>query len=120
MPRRFLFACLALFLTLGSDASASRPLRSAIRATQQKVVKIYGAGGLRQLEAYQTGIVISPEGHVLTTLSYVLDTDDLAVVLDSGQKFQAEFVASDPVLELALLKLPAEEPLPAFDLTSTK
>ena len=32
------------------------------------------------MESYQSGIIVSPEGHVLTTLSYVLDTDELAVV----------------------------------------
>lgn len=116
-PATLRFAVLLLLLLLSTESQASRPQRSAIRTTQQKVVKIYGAGGLRQMEAYQTGILVSLEGHVLTSLSYVLDTDDLAVVLDNGQKFQGDFVASDPVLELALLKLPTEEPLPAFNLS---
>jgi S1-C subfamily serine protease len=84
-------------------------------------VKIYGAGGIRGLEAYQTGILISPDGQVLTVLSYVLDTDDLAVVLDDGRKYAAKVSAVDPVSELALLELPIEgEPLPAFDLQATK
>jgi len=110
-----------IILSLVLIATASLPcpaksLRTVLRESQQKVVKIYGAGGLRQMEAYQTGVLISPEGHVLTVLSYVLDTDDLAVVLDDGQEFEAEFLASDPVLELALLKLPVETLLPHFDL----
>ena len=94
-------------------------LQQTIRTAQSKMAKIYGAGGLRQMEAYQSGILISPEGHVLTALSYVLDTDDLAVVLDNGRKWQAEFVGSDPLTELALLKLPVEgEQLPYFNLRS--
>ncbi|QDS99424.1 S1C family serine protease [Adhaeretor mobilis] len=110
-----------IFMSLLLIAAACQPcsgktLRSVLRETQKKVVKIYGAGGLRQMEAYQSGILISAEGHVLTVLSYVLDTDDLAVVLDDGQLFEAELLASDPVLELALLKLPAESSVPHFDL----
>jgi len=90
-----------------------------IRDAQQKVVKIYGAGGVRGLEAYQTGILISPEGHVLTVQSYVLDTDDLAVVLDDGRKYQAELLGVDPVRELAVLKLPVDDgALPHFDLSA--
>ena len=54
------------------------------------MVKIYGAGGLRGLEAYQTGFLISAEGHVLTVLSYVLDTDVITVTLDDGRKFEAQ------------------------------
>lgn len=108
-------ACICLILPLPTAQSAN--LRQNIRTAQSKVVKIFGAGGLRQLEAYQTGILISPDGYVLTALSYVLDTDDLAVILDDGRKWQAEFIGSDLVTELALLKLPIEgEQLPHYDL----
>jgi serine protease Do len=93
-------------------------LHDTIRDAQRKVVKIYGAGGISGLEAYQTGVLISPEGHVLTVQSYVLDTDDLAVVLDDGRKFEGELLGTDPVRELAVLKLPVDEELPHFDLAS--
>jgi serine protease Do len=99
----------------------AQSLHDAIRQAQRKMVKIYGAGGVRGLEAYQTGILVSPEGHVLTVLSYVLDTDDLAVVLDDGRKFVARVLAVDPVSELAVLEVPTEgDQLPAFDLKSAK
>ena len=110
---------LATVVLLSSHAlsASDTNLTEVIREAQTKVVKIFGAGGFRQLEAYQSGIIISPEGHVLTSLSYVLDTDDLVVVLDDGRSLKPEFVGSDPVRELALLKLPlAEESLPYFDL----
>lgn len=99
-----------------SNANAAA-LHETIRDVQRKVVKIYGAGGMKELEAYQTGILISAEGHVLTVQSYVLDTDDLAVVLDDGRKFKAEVLGVDPVRELAVLKLPIEaDSLPHFEL----
>jgi len=91
--------------------------QSTIREAQSKVVKIYGAGGLRRMEAYQTGILVSPQGHVLTAWSYVLDTEDLVVIRDDGRKSQAELIGHDPILELALLKLPLEEEsVPYFEL----
>ena len=77
-------------------STLAAPLHDTIRDAQRKVVKIYGAGGVRGLEAYQTGILISPEGHVLTALSYVLDTDDLTVVLDDGRQFTAELTRRRP------------------------
>ncbi len=95
------------------------PTRQAVREAQSKVVKIYGAGGLRKMEAYQSGILISPQGHVLTMFSYVLDTDDLVAILDDGRKFQLEFLRSDPIRDIAILRLKAEgETLPYFDLHS--
>ncbi len=117
-PRWFacVFACMAIIATSNAYGAS---LYDTIRDAQRKVVKIYGAGGVSGLEAYQTGILISPEGHVLTVQSYVLDTDDLAVVLDDGRKFKGEVLGTDPVRELAVIKLPLEdETLPHFDLAA--
>lgn len=119
--RRFC-AYLVMLAISATAAGAQAPnFQQTLRDAQSKIVKIYGAGGFRQLEAYQTGILISPEGHILTAWSYVLDTDDVAVVLDDGRKWNAEFVGSDPVLELALLKLPVDDQvLPYFDLHDSR
>lgn len=79
------------------------------------MVKIYGAGGLRGLEAYQSGMLMSADGHVLTAWSYVLDSDDVAVVLDDGRKYPATLVGADPLTEIAVLKIdPGKEKLPHF------
>ncbi len=109
-----------LTLSAGADAT-SQDLQQMLRDAQTKVVKIYGAGGFRGMEAYQTGLLLSSEGHLLTSWSYVLDTDDLVVILDDGRRWSAELVASDPVLELAVFKLPVEgETLPHFDLRTAR
>jgi serine protease Do len=90
----------------------------AARAAQLKVVKVYGSGGLRGMEAYQTGLLISADGHVLTALSYVLDADEVTVVLDDGRRFTARHVGADPLTEIAVVKFdPEGEPLPYFDLS---
>ena len=68
------------------------------------------------MEAYQSGFLISPEGHVLTAHSYVLDADYITCTLDDGQKFEAKFVGADPRLEIAVLKIEGKD-LPHFDLS---
>lgn len=93
------------------------PVTKAVQRVQPMIVKIYGAGGLRGLEAYQSGMLISEEGYILTTWSYVLDTDEITVILDDGRKFAAELVGADPGLDAAVLKVDATE-LPFFDLTA--
>ena len=95
-PRRLLglFASLALALltvTHASRAAEDASLHATIRQAQRRIVKIYGAGGVRGLEAYQSGVLISPEGHVLTALSYVLDSDQLTVVLDDVRILQGRW-----------------------------
>lgn len=86
---------------------------------QGRMVKVYGAGGLRGLEAYQSGFLISATGHVLTVWSYVLDTDYITVVLGDGRKFEAKLLGADPKLETAVLKIEAED-LPHFDLAASQ
>ena len=83
--------------------------------TQPKIVKIFGAGGLRGLEAYQSGFLISGEGHILTAWSYVLDSDVVTVYLDDGRKLAAEVLGMDPRSEIAVLKIDGQD-LPHFKL----
>lgn len=80
-----------------------------IAGVQPKIVKIYGAGGLQGLEPYQSGFLISPNGHILTVWSYVLDTDFISVTLDDGRRYTAELLGADPRLEIAVLKIDAQD-----------
>lgn len=98
-------------------ALADSSFADVILTAQPKIVKIYGAGGFRGLEAYQSGFLISSEGHVLTVWSYVLDTDVITVVLHDGRRFEAKLLGADPRLDLAVLKIEATG-LESFDLTA--
>ena len=91
---------------------AQPPLASSAQDANQKVVKIYGAGGVRGLEAYQSGFLVSPDGHVATVWSYVLDVEPV-VVLSDGRRFESKIVGFEPSLELAVLKIEASD-LPFF------
>lgn len=98
-------AALAALLSLPGAAAAQNSFAQATAEIQPKMVKIYGAGGLRGLEAYQTGFLISGDGYILTVWSYVLDADVVDVALFDGRKFEAQLVGMDPRLEIALVKI---------------
>lgn len=113
-------ACLlAAALLTSAPARAQDSLASVVAQTQPKVVKIYGAGGVRGLEHYQSGVLISAEGHILTAWSHVLDSDELVVLMHDGQRYLAQLVGSDPALEIALVKVAGSD-LPHFDLEQAK
>jgi serine protease Do len=99
-------------------ADAASP-QETIAGAARKVVKIHGAGGVRGLEAYQTGILVSPAGHIVTVMSTVLDADELTCVLDDGRRYRATMLGVDPRRELAVLSVDAEE-LPAFTLAASE
>jgi S1-C subfamily serine protease len=107
----FHFAFFICLSPLASEANAESPIETA----QRRVVKIYGAGGATGLEAYQTGVLISPEGHVLTAWSYVLDTSTVVAYLHDGRRLEATLVGADPKLEIAVLKIDVRD-VPYFDL----
>lgn len=110
-PMKF-FATIAVVAALWSivpadliGSAAAQDLQQVVRGVQPKLVKIQGAGGYKGLEPYQSGFLFSPDGHILTVWSYVLDTDYVTVTLDNGRRLDAKLVAADPRLEIAVLKV---------------
>jgi S1-C subfamily serine protease len=99
-------------------ATAQTPSLSELsRAAQQRVVKIYGAGGAGGLDTYQSGFLVSPIGHIATAWSPVLDVPPI-IRLNDGARYEAEVVDFEPALELAVLKINASD-LPYFELDTT-
>ena len=83
---KFILVVLCAWLTVGSFASA----QSRIDMVQQRIVKIFGAGGIRNLNAYSSGFIVDSRGYAITVWNHVLDTSELSVVLHNGRKYAAE------------------------------
>jgi S1-C subfamily serine protease len=118
---RFL-SLLLLFAISSSAAYADVSFSQVVKETNRKMVKVYGAGGYRGVNAYCTGVLISADGYILTVYSPTLDTNNLRVHLYDGTKHNVELVAAEPQLDVALLRIKdrerfVEQPLPFFDLT---
>lgn len=96
------------------DAAAESSPQLVAATAARSVVKIYGAGGLRGLEAYQSGIILSPDGRIVTAMSTVLDSEGIDCVLDDGRRFEATLIGVDPRRELAVLSIDATD-LPAAE-----
>ncbi|MBL8851252.1 MAG: serine protease [Planctomycetaceae bacterium] len=111
--------CLALaFAVLVSLPASAAPDPAVIDSVQQRVVKIYGSGGIANLYSYGTGFLVSPEGHIVTVWSHVLDGDVVTVVLNDGRRFYGKLLNAEPKLDLAVVKIDASD-LPYFDLQQT-
>ncbi len=99
---------LIIFLAIRSHAKDTRAVtlgsvnQTAV-ATELKTVKLYGAGGVAGLDAYQSGFFISEKGHILTVWSTVLDLDTVIAVTSDGKRLEAKVVGIDPNLEIAVL-----------------
>jgi len=111
MTMRLVLAFLVATAVVRAEGGDAAP-QAVAAAGARSVVKIYGAGGVRGLEAYQSGVIVSPEGRIITVMSTVLDSDGIDCVLDDGRRFAARLVGVDPRRELAILAIDAVD-LPA-------
>ncbi len=122
-----ILACWMLLTDLGKnqiiaaevqrDANVTINNEALISTSQEKVVKLYGAGGVKGLESYQSGVIINDQGHILTSWSTVLDVPKVRVVTFDGRRLDATMVGVDPQNELAVLKI-EDAGLVGFDLTN--
>ncbi|MCS6977130.1 MAG: S1C family serine protease [Gemmatales bacterium] len=123
MTKRFTTILALLVWCLTAPAAlADVSFAEVVRKTNPKIVKVYGAGGFRGVTAYCSGVLISPDGYILTVYSPTLDTRELRVHLYDGTRHACELVAAEPQLDVALIRIKERErfkdlPLDYFDLS---
>ena len=52
-----------------------------------------------------SGVIVSPEGHILTNNHVIEEADDIEVVLADGRRAAAKVIGTDPDTDLALLQI---------------
>ncbi|MCX7168330.1 MAG: Do family serine endopeptidase [Rhodocyclales bacterium] len=61
-----------------------------------------------------SGVVVSPEGYILTNFHVIDGADEIEVAHSDGRKYKARVVGSDPESDLAVLRIPADHKLPVI------
>lgn len=59
----------------------------------------------REAMASGSGVIISPDGYIVTNNHVVENAEDLTVVLSDNREYPAEIVGTDPNTDLALIKI---------------
>jgi len=118
------FLPIVALLVLGSAARAQLPYDKVALEANEKLVKLFGAGGYRGAESFGTGILVSPKGHILTAAAPFLDGRELRLHLPDGRKYAFKVKAIEPEFDAAVLEIvqPKKEviplELPYFDVTA--
>ncbi|RIX40730.1 MAG: Do family serine endopeptidase [Rhodocyclales bacterium GT-UBC] len=60
-----------------------------------------------------SGVIVSPNGYILTNFHVVEAADDIQVSLNDGHTYKAKLIGSDPESDLAILQIKADK-LPAI------
>ena len=74
----------------------------------------YGAGGTQQQEQVGTGsgVIISEDGYIVTNNHVIKDAQDIEITLNNKKSYKAKLIGTDSKMDIALLKIDAEEKLP--------
>lgn len=59
-------------------------------------------------EASGSGVIISPDGYIVTNNHVVSGADELTVTLNDNREFSARIIGTDPTTDLALIKINAK------------
>ena len=122
-----------------SDTAAPGSYRDAAKRAMSSVVNIYTAkqvkpqkspllddpffkkffgerpNGERKLSSLGSGVIVSPDGFILTNNHVVATADEIEVALVDGRKARAKVVGTDPETDLAVIKIDLPN-LPAITL----
>ena len=111
------FTALFLYLSLGSaNAEEQSPLDLAVAGVKPALVRIhvvetyYREGRELKYEASGSGAVISAEGHVITNHHVAGHAKLITCTFSNKEEISAELVGTDPLTDIAVLKLTPDEP----------
>lgn len=68
--------------------------------------------GKQVRQSLGSGVIIDPEGHVITNDHVIIKAGKITVTLVDGRELEAQLIGSDPESDLALLKIKNQQNLP--------
>lgn len=74
----------------------------------------------RSQQGLGSGVIISPDGYVLTNNHVVTDADLISIELTDGRSYQARIIGADEESDVAVLKVDADKALPTVPVGDSK
>lgn len=69
----------------------------------------YGNSGGRALQGAGSGVIITPDGYIVTNNHVIEGASELEVTLNNNETYKADVIGSDPITDIALIKIDAED-----------
>ena len=87
------------------DRAPKTRLEKTIAKLLPSIVKVHGASGLKTIQSYSTGMVVSTKGHILTLDLILVQKDRTKVVLHDGTVCEVDVYPAEEVHGVRMLKI---------------
>ncbi len=71
-----------------------------------------GGGQARPMVGSGSGVIISPDGYIVTNNHVIENASQLQVTLNNNKTYTAELIGTDPKTDIALIKIDSDEEFP--------
>lgn len=91
---------------------------SATRQSQQRGMDIFDLfgedfgmrrGGAQKQESSGSGVIVSPDGFIVTNNHVVEGAEELEVVMSNKRTYKAKVIGTDPSTDIAVIQIPAKD-----------
>ena len=72
----------------------------------------YGRGESRERIGTGSGVIVSPDGFIITNNHVIEDAKKIEVTTNDNVRYEAELIGTDPYTDIAVLKIKSEDKLP--------
>lgn len=105
--------------SIAAVAKAASPSVVSVLTSTNQISRLYSQQ--YQQEGAGTGMIVSSNGYILTNKHVVEGADNVTVVLTDGKRYEnVEVLGSDPLNDVAFLKIDGVDDLPAITLGDSK
>jgi S1-C subfamily serine protease len=101
--RNFIASTPTDFVTAASHATPAVVFIRTLHANKK------GYWNYKYTASSGSGVIVSPDGYVITNHHVVNDGSEIHLTLDDKREYEAELIGSDPSTDIALLKIAASE-----------
>lgn len=86
-------------------AEAVTPAVVNIRTIQGGNFDLWGSSNSNLSSSSGSGVIISPDGYIVTNNHVIEEGDDIEVTLNDKREFEAKVIGTDPSTDMALIKI---------------
>lgn len=106
------------------NISSTRVEKSDSDGMRMPFEEFFGRGGPspspRRAHSLGSGVIVSPDGYIVTNDHVVQGATDIEVTLSGGRETKAELVGSDPKTDIAVIKVAGAKDLPILKLADSQ